>query len=93
MMVMVDTGADSKSETRSYAQNNLHVPLASLEDVLDLLQGVLDVVGDNVALALLRERVGVVSAFAGAVLGFRQLCGIVSSIDAQGKEGTNTHCR
>lgn len=90
MMVVFDDycGAERTSETRSvHAQNTLHVPLASLENVLDLLHGILDVVGDDIALALRRERVGVVCALARAVLGFRQPYRIVSPIDIQRKEG------
>lgn len=88
------TSAERTSETRSvHVQNTLHVPLASLEDVLDLLHGILDVVGDDIALALRRERVGVVCALARAVLRFGQLCNVVSLIDAQEKGGSDTHCR
>ena len=56
--------------------------MAPLEDILDLLDGVVDVVGESIALALRRERVRVVSALAGAVLGLGELCAIVSLISA-----------
>lgn len=68
---------------QKHAKNTLHVPLASLEDVLDLLQGIFDVVGDGVALALGGKRVGVVGALSRTLLGLRELCAIVSLIDAQ----------
>lgn len=54
----------------------------ALITILDLLQGILDVVGDCVALALRRERIG---APARTVLGPRELCAIISLISTQMK--------
>lgn len=68
---------------QKHVKSTLHVPSASLEDVLDLLQSVLDVVRDGIALALGRKRVGLVGAFAWTVLGLGELCTIVSPNDVQ----------
>ena len=46
---------------------------ASLEDVLDGLDSILDVVGDGIASALGGQRVRVVGALAVATLGLRKL--------------------
>jgi hypothetical protein len=54
---------------------------ASLEDVLNFLDGTLDVAGDGVASALGRARVRVVGALAVAISGLRKLWSIVSKIE------------
>jgi uncharacterized protein YicC (UPF0701 family) len=66
---------------------------ASLEDVLNGLDSIVDVVDNGIASALSWHREGVVGALAEATRGLRKLCHIVSIIKhVKGKTST-THCR
>jgi hypothetical protein len=66
---------------------------ASLEDVLDGLDSIVDVVDNGIASALSRHREGVIGALAEAASGLRKLCHIVSIIKHVEEETSSTHYR
>jgi hypothetical protein len=74
-------------------RSTLHIPFASLEDVLNFLDGTLDVVRDGVASALGRSRVRGVGALAVATSGLGKLWNHCQQDQTCEGKSLSTHCR